>query len=111
MRYLKWTDIFTEKDIRKMKERLLWVVENTEKPIFIFNRRVIPQIRERAKEQGVDCCWMGKGTTLFIEDIIIEWDVIGGQKAILKSIENKDGKVIYAQPETWEESELWYQFK
>lgn len=109
MRHLKYTDIFTEKDIRKMKERLLWVIENTEKPIFIFNAQVLPQIRQRAKEQGVDCALISN--TLFVENIIIECDIIDGQKAILNIITNKSGKVLYTQPETWEESELWYQFK
>lgn len=110
-RYLNYYDNLAQSDIRKMKENLVKWVKNNPNAVLLFDSTIIPVIFRKMSEQQV-CGYTETENILVIENIKIQWYNIGCRKAILKSITETDTNVtIYTPPDSWSESEIWYQFK
>ena len=113
-KFLNYFDTLAQTDIRRMKKDLVEWAERNPNAILLFDYPIIHSIFMRMTDQNVSGCRTSEGNmdSLLIENIEIEWDTLGGRKSILKRIAEKDtGRIIYKQPVSWEESEIWYQFK
>ena len=109
MRFLNYYDKFAGNDVRKIEESIKLWAKNNPNGIMLIDHETLIALRSKlvaaGKKQPEVCA-------LYFEEITICWTNVGGEKAILTFIyDNNNGKDLYRQPQTWKESDLWYQFK
>ena len=109
MKFLNYYDKLAGNDVRKIEESIKWWAENNPNGIMLIDEETLRNLRQKLVEA------YGKPQQsvleLHMDEICICWTNVGGEKAILNFVYDNNGKVLYEQPRTWKESDLWYQFK
>lgn len=109
MKYLNYYDKLSNEDVREVEKYIKDWAKRNPNGILLINQNTLNNLRCRLKQQP------GKTqhvvSMLQMENIDIGWINIGGEKAILNIIQDNNGKLLYKQPASWKDAELWYQFK
>ena len=109
MRFLNYYDKLAGNDIRKIEEDILWWAKNNPNGVMLIDDETLRSLRGllgiQTKIPQVSVC------ELHMNKVSISWINVGGEKAILNFVYDDKGQIIYKQPKTWKESDLWYHFK
>ena len=109
MRFLNYYDKLAGSDVRKIEEDIISWVKNNQNAVMLIDEETLRNLRKKLVDQT------GKPQQsvleLHMDKISICWTNVGGEKAILNLVYDSNGEILYEQPRTWKESEVWYHFK
>ena len=109
MTFLNYYDKLAVQDVKKVEENIIQWSKDNPNGVLLIDESTLWNLRSRLIEQT------GRPqptvTSLYMDTITISWTKVGDEKTILNIVQEYGGKILYTQPKTWKECELWYQFK
>lgn len=85
-----------------------WGNINTGHATMFFDESLVEELAKVLHEGiGIITCAPDQTKKLIMKTIIIEWYNVGGSKAILKSVTDLEGTIIYYAPNKWEYDKMF----